>query len=114
MSISLNGYEDKVVTLIAASEVKQGDLVKISANKTVAKCAAGDTFCGVVLSVKDGYAAVKIGGYVTLPYSGTFANLGYQTLASDGSNNVKTVTTGGRSILVVDIDSTGSKTGIIL
>ena len=35
MSVSLSGYEDKVVTLIAASGVKKGDLVKISANKTV-------------------------------------------------------------------------------
>lgn len=114
MSISLNGYEDKVVTLEATSGVAKGDLVKIGANKKVAKCSNGDAFSGVVLSVKNGYAAVKIGGYVSLPYSGTFATLGYQVLASDGSNAVKTVVSGGRTILIVDIDSTNTKTGIIL
>ncbi len=114
MSVSLSGYEDKVVTLIAASGVKKGDLVKISANKTVEKCANTNTFCGVVLSVNNGYAAVKVGGYVTLPYSGTFTALGYQSLSSDGSNKVKADSEKGRQILVMDIDSTSATTGIIL
>lgn len=115
MSISLNGYEEKVITLETSPGIVKGDLVKISANNKVAKCAANDVFCGVVLSIKNGYASIKIGGYVKVYFSASsFNSLGYQNLVSDGVSNVKVATTGGRSVLVVDIDAENYKTGIIL
>ena len=46
-------------------------MVKVSANGTVAACAAGDGFCGMVLSVGRGgdACAVALGGMVTAGYT---------------------------------------------
>ena len=59
MDISLNGYGEQVATFAVSGEVKVGMPVKISANGTVAPCVAKDKFCGVVLSLRGGYAAVQ-------------------------------------------------------
>ena len=50
MDISLNGFWENVATFAVSGEVKSGMPVKISANGTVAPCAAKDKFCGLVLS----------------------------------------------------------------
>lgn len=67
MEISLNGYGEQVATFAVSGEVKVGMPVKISANGTVAPCVAKDKFCGVVLSLRGGYAAVQMAGYAKLP-----------------------------------------------
>ena len=67
MDISLNGYGEQVATFAVSGEVKVGMPVKISANGTVAPCVAKDKFCGVVLSLRGGYAAVQMAGYAKLP-----------------------------------------------
>ena len=66
MEISLNGYGEQVATFAVSGEVKVGMPVKISANGTVAPCGAKDKFCGVVLSLRGGYAAVQMAGYAEL------------------------------------------------
>ena len=53
MKLSYEGIGQWAATF-AASDVAEGELVKISANGTVAACTKGDPFCGMVLSVSLG------------------------------------------------------------
>ena len=104
MKLSYEGIGQWAATF-AAGQVSEGEMVKVSGNGTVAACAAGDGFCGMVLSVSRGgdACAVALGGIVTAGYSGTAPALGWTGLAADGSGGVKALTTG-RSYLVADVD----------
>ena len=111
MNVNFNGAGENVLTFIAADSVTEaGTLVKISANGTVAKCAAGDAFCGVTLAVRNGYAAVQMSGYAALPATEQI-DVGYQTLAATASGAAE-VSENGRELLV--IDSTATQVGVIL
>jgi hypothetical protein len=90
----------------ACSNLSVGDLVKISASDTVAKCSAGDVFAGTVASVGHGgdACAVTLGGLVTVPYTGTAPAVGWCTLAADGANGVKTASPG-RTCLAVRVNT---------
>lgn len=112
MKVSFTGYGENVLTFEAENSVAEGIPVKISANGTVGVCAPGDAFCGVAVNVRNGFAGVQLKGFVTLPYTGTVA-LGQQVLAADTDGKVKTGTAG-VTALVVDIDETAQKIGIIL
>ena len=115
MDISLNGYGAKAATFKTGSEVTAGAPVKITANGTVDACSDGDAFCGTALNARGGYCAVQLAGYVKVPYSGgTAPAVGYAALAADGAGGVKTVTTGGRSLLVTDVDAVSHECGVIL
>lgn len=69
--------------------------MKVSANGTVAACAAGDDFCGMVLSVGRGgdACAVALGGMVTagytVPAEGAAPALGWSGLSADGEGGVR-------------------------
>ena len=71
----------------------------------VAACAAGEDFCGVVLSAgRDGRAcAVALGGMVTAAFTGTAPALGWTGLAADGRGGVQAADSG-RKYLVADTD----------
>ena len=99
MDISLNGYGEQVATFAVSGEVKVGMPVKISANGTVAPCVAKDKFCGVVLSLRGGYAAVS--------------ELGYQTVNADGTGKVQVEATG-RLLLITDVDEPSGTCGLVL
>lgn len=113
MNISLIGYGENAVTFEAAANVAAGAPVKLTASGTVGACAAGDLFCGVALNVRDGYAAVQLGGYVRIPYDGTAPAVGYQTLAAAAGGKI-TVSASGRSLLVTDVDTAAKICGLIL
>lgn len=85
--------------------VQEGKLVKPSGNGAVALCAEGEDFCGVVSAVaRDGAACtVQLGGFVTVPYSGTAPEVGWAGLTADQAGGVKGKA-GGRSYLVVCVD----------
>ena len=114
MSVSFKGYKESLATFLAASGLLAGVPIKISANDTVDSCAAGDSFCGVATGVVRGYASVQMSGFVTLPYTGAAPAVGYTILAGDGSGGVKVVTAGGRSILVLQVDTAANTGGIML
>ncbi|SFP19136.1 hypothetical protein SAMN05216343_10449 [Oscillibacter sp. PC13] len=113
MKLSYEGIGQWAATF-ACSGVSEGEMVKLSANGTVAGCGDGDGFCGMVLSLSRGgdACAVALGGMVTAGYTvetdGAAPSLGWATLASDGSGGVKAAASG-RSYLVVDVD-TSAKT----
>lgn len=112
MSVNFNGFEENVVTMEADSSVtKANTLVKMKSSGVVEACSKDDDFCGVVLNVRDGYAAVQLKGYVVAEASGTVA-AGYKNLACGEGNTVAVQTTGGREHLVLTVD--GDKVGFIL
>ena len=110
MTVSFDGYNANTITFEAASGVTVGLPVMISANGKVSN--ATSTFCGVCKSLKNGYAAVQLDGYVRLPYTGSIA-VGYKQLVVD-DGEIKVDTTNGREHLVIDVDSTTNTAGIIL
>ncbi len=112
MSISFKGLGENVITFKTTNAVA-GEPVTVNANDTVAKSAAGDSFCGVAASVVDGCAAVQISGFVELPYSGTAPTVGYNTLVANGNGGVKTNSTG-RNLLVVNVNTTKSTAVVLL
>ena len=68
MNISFEGIGQNVVTFMCEDDVKGGCAVKVSSDKTAAKCEDGDIFAGVACcDAEGGAAAVVIGGYVTVP-----------------------------------------------
>ena len=86
--ISFDGIGQELVTFEAASGVTAGHVVKLTDNGKVAKCDAGDAFCGAALNVRGGYAGVQLRGFVTLKCAGS-ETVGYNSLVADGSGGVK-------------------------
>lgn len=114
MELSFNGFGENTATFAAQSGVTPGAPVKMTANGTVGLCAAGDNFCGAALNVRSGYAAVQLSGYVRLPYDGTVPSVGWQSLSAAAGNKIQAASTGGRQLLVLDVDDTSKTCGVIL
>ncbi len=114
MNISLDSFHSQQATFLADSLTKAGYPVVMKENLTVTTAATGGAFCGFCTDVRGGYATVRLSGYCTAKYSGTAPAVGYALLAADGDGGVKTVTTGGRSLLVTNVDTTAKTIGIIL
>ena len=104
MDISFNGYKENVLTFECESTVAAGKLVKMSASGKVANAAADDGFIGKALSVREGYAAVQLSGYVEAAKSGT-VNVGYNKLAA-ASSGVKTAQSGIDRLVIYSDDTT--------
>ena len=112
MSVSFNGYDEGIVTFEAASGVAAGNPVAVSANGKVT-AVTSNAFCGICKSVRNGYAAVQLKGYVQMPSTGSIS-LGYSKLAAAAGGKIKADSTNGREYLVVDFDSTANVVGFIL
>lgn len=113
MNTSLNGFNSLVATFSSADAAK-GDIVSASGNMAVSKAAANAVFCGVCTDKRGGFVSVQLSGYTRLSYSGTAPTVGFTALAADGNGGVKAVTSGGRSLLVTDVDTTNKTIGVIL
>ena len=110
-TVSFEDIGGVTATFAAKEDVVPGQVVKISANGQVGACAANDPFAGLALSLRGGFAGVQVKGFLTLPISGT-VDLGWGTLAADGSGGVKAASSGGVSALVVSVD-TAAKTAVV-
>ena len=86
----------------AAEGGECGKVCKIVGNGQAALCSDGDVFCGVMESVRKGFAGVQLHGFATLPYSGSAPGLGYQALVADADGGIKTG--GSKEYLVVSVD----------
>ena len=95
----------------AAQSGQYGQVCKVSGNGTVAPCADGDQFCGVMEGIRGGFGAVQLHGFATLGYTGTAPSLGYVNLVANGTGGVK-VGSAGKARLVVSVD-TGSNSVIV-
>ena len=113
MKVSFEGVGEQVLSFVKASGVEKESIVKLSANATVAKCAAGDNFAGVCIKADDSFADVKTAGYVELGYTGSAPAVGYAKLTAAGADKVKTADTG-REYLVIKVDSSAAVVGFIM
>lgn len=114
MNVSLNGFRESAVTFEAAPGTTAGAPVRVTANGTVGPCADGEAFCGVAVNARCGYAAVQLSGYVRLPFGGAAPAVGYQNLCAAADGKIKAAETGGRSLLVTDVDEAAGICGVIL
>lgn len=114
MEISLNGFGETAATFEAAEGTAAGAPVKLTGNGVVGPCEAGDDFCGIALGVRGGFAAVQLAGYARLPFSGEAPQVGFRQLSASGAGGVQASASGGRSLLVTDVDEAGGTLGIIL
>lgn len=108
MSVSFEDIGQVLVTCKAGDGVAVGGVVKMSGNGTVAGCAAGERFCGVAVSLsEDGYAAVQVKGFVTVPCADSKVVPGWAALTADGAKGVKTADSGdkGGEVLVVSVEN---------
>lgn len=113
MKVSLNGYGESVTTFEADEGVMVGYPVKMTGNGKVGPCTQKEAFCGIALSVRNGFAAVQLKGfYGNVPYSGESMAVGFQKLGA--ADNKVEVTTAGKECLVVEVNDTSSTCGIIL
>lgn len=113
-NISLIGYENKVISLIA-DNVEVGNLVKMKSSNTVTKCEANEDFIGICVSAKCGYASILIGGYVELPYSQNISACGYKNIvAYDEKSVMITDDNKGKQRLIINYDDKNKKVGFIL
>lgn len=106
MNIKFSGFNENVLTFECVGTLNPGDLVKVSASCKVTKASANDDFIGVCVSVRNGYAAVQIAGYVEVAKSGTIT-VGYNKLVA-ASAAVKTAESGiDRLVIYVDDTTVG-------
>ena len=117
MSISYQGIGEWCATF-DCDAVSEGEIVKVSANGTVAKCTAGNGFCGVVRAIAhDGKACtVQLGGLAEVKYSDTAPAVGYAELVADDAGGVSKPgdNQSGRAYLVLSVDSAAGKAVIKL
>ena len=114
MDICFEGVGQTAATFQAEGQaLEPGMAVTLTGNGTVGLGADGDAPCGVVLGgVRNGAAAVQIGGAAKVGYTGTAPQAGWRELACDGKGGVKTVSAGGLKCLVLAVDE-GGKTAVI-
>ena len=96
------------------AKLATGHVVALTAANTVGFGTAGAAPCGVVLALEgDQTAAVQVEGFARVSYSGAAAPaVGWSILGVDGDGGVQTASTGGRSVLVVQVDD-AAKTAVI-
>ncbi len=95
----------------ATETAVEGQVVKMSADHTVAACASGDPFCGVADIVRNGICGVQMHGMAKVVYSGSTPAIGNAVLTADGKGGVCTASAG-QTYLVVAVDTT-NKTCVI-
>lgn len=104
MNVSFQEIGQVCATFLDAG-VSEGQVCKVSEGGTVSPCAAGDRFCGAVVSRRGGYAGVALAGFVRLSYSGPAPAAGYTGLCANGIGGVKS-DSASQSYLVVEVDAT--------
>ena len=95
------------------SAADAGELVKMSANNTVAVCAEDDRFCGVCIHSDSATADVQLKGYVEVEYTGTAPTVGYAKLLAAAAGKVA-ADTDGAEYLVLKVDTANKIVGFIM
>ena len=101
MNVSFEEIGRMAVTF-AQDGCESGQVCKVSENGTVAPCAAGEKFCGIVEGVRGDFAAVQVAGFASVAVSGS-VGVGYVNLCADGQGGVKAGS--GREYLVVSVNA---------
>ncbi len=102
MNKSFMGFMENTITFECDETVKAGAPVKVSESGKVTACEDGDRICGVCVNVRDGFAAVQVAGFVTLPCDGA-VNCGYTKVSATAEGKVK-ADEAGAQVLVITAD----------
>lgn len=94
----------RVCVSFTGTQGEKGQVCKMAGNGAVEPCADGEAFIGMVEGIRKGICGVQIHGFAELAYTGAAPQVGYANLVANGSGGVK-VATGGKSYLVVSVDS---------
>ena len=105
MEISFEGIGQAAATFAVDGAVEPGMAVALTGDGTVGVGQEGDLPCGVVLTVRDGMAAVQIAGLAQAGFSGAAPQAGWNTVACDGEGKLTAVAEGGMNCLVVSADA---------
>lgn len=112
MYANFEGLHSEVATFNCDSSVTApGQLVKMVGSGMVGKCTNNDPPVGVVVNVRNGYAAVQIKGFVQVPHDGTLT-VGYRNIAAANDKTLKLNDTTGVKRLV--IESLNGVAGVVL
>ncbi len=103
--VSFEGIGEMMATFYAGSGVEAGQVVKVDGDSTVAPCAAGERFHGVVMSVKDGCAVVQVAGFAQLPCADSAVTAGTVSLTADGNGGVKDASAGGTAVELLAVSA---------
>lgn len=116
MNVSFKGWREQAAAFETEQELQKGHVVKISGNGQVSNCEDGGKFAGMVISCREGLAAVQLQGYAEVRYTGTAPTPGYQALCADGKGGVKVVSGSetGRDLLILTVDEVSKTVGVVL
>ncbi|MBQ4569597.1 MAG: hypothetical protein IJA62_06060 [Ruminococcus sp.] len=104
MNLCFNGFGENVLTFEADSTLETaGVFVKFTSDGKVAPCAQGDKICGYAVSVRAGYAAVQLKGYVCAAKEGDL-DFGWQGVSAGGKGKIA-ADANGTQVLVVSADA---------
>ena len=94
MNVSFAGFGENIATFETAAAIPAGTPVKMSANGTVAACAAGDAFIGIAVT-----GSVPVG---------------WAQLVADGSGGVKAAGEDAAGVSVLVVSAGTAEIGMIL
>ena len=113
MNVSFAGFGENIATFETAAAIPAGTPVKMSANGTVAACAAGDAFIGIAVSQRGDFVGVQLKGYRNAAVTGSVP-VGWAPLVADGSGGVKAAGEDAAGISVLVVSAGTTEIGMIL
>lgn len=113
MSISFEGFDNKLLTFETSTAIEAGTPVKLTGSGTVAAADDGENFIGIAVSCRDGIAGVIVRGTVQVDCSDVSIDCGYNKLTSAGGTEVR-ADDDGILMTVLEIDSNANKATILL
>jgi len=110
--VSFKGIGQWCATFMGEA-LQEGCVVKVGDAGVAAPCAAGEDFVGVVLCAEKDAAAVQVGGFAQVRWSGAAPDKAYVALVADGQGGVQ-LGESGRKYWVVDKDESTQSVMILL
>ena len=100
-----HSYEDigHFSVTFPADGCSEGAVCTMGVEGLVRNCEAGEPILGKTEYMTPTYAAIQIGGFVEVNYSGTAPQLGYQKLSGDGDGGVK-ADSNGQAFWVISVN----------
>ena len=110
MNVSFAGFGENIATFETAAAIPAGTPVKMSANGTVAACAAGDAFIGIAVSQRGDFVGVQLKGYRNAAVTGSVP-VGWAQLVAGG---VKAAGEDAAGVSVLVVSAGTAEIGMIL
>ncbi len=108
----LDGFDRQEVTLEAPTAIKKGAVVGISNDFTAKTAPSTVKPVGVCTYCDGAKASILIRGYAEVSYTGDTPSFGITGVVGNGSGGIK-ADANGRQVIIVTVDTTAMKCGII-